>query len=177
MIPTLIQIAAKTQASKFPWSSVEREDLIQECYLALWEKGFWNSVEIQLLHRICRFACVDRIRKEFRTNQNGRKFFPPVFVPLNGDSVNLEKLSNNRISLMQLLSKIDDRNAFVIGKHIDGFTLKEIGKEMGVTESRVCQQYAAGVDLLKKRNNKSRRHLRSHSDDLVAVAALKIQGA
>ena len=54
--------------------------------------------------------------------------------------------------MLGALSNLPDRERVVVTKfYLEGRTLKEIGSELGVTESRACQIAKAGTSRMRQR--------------------------
>lgn len=52
--------------------------------------------------------------------------------------------------LMRLIGDLPDDDRYVVTRRLDGLNLAEIGDEMGVTESRVCQLHDRAVGRLRQ---------------------------
>ena len=128
------------------------DDLEQEAVLGLlaaaerWDESTGVPFRLFAAHRI-RGAMADWVRAQ----THSRMTAPPVHVELGGpmlaealadaDRRTPERATLDRLAARRLLDGplLPVERHVLIRHHLDGATLLEIGRELGITESRVCQ--------------------------------------
>jgi len=94
---------------------------------------------------------IDWIR--YSSGYNHHKGDRPFFISLSSDTI-LPSIPPHKPELRDLIAHIkhiacdlSPRHLLVVEMYLEGYTLKEIGMEIGVTESRACQLYKEVVRL------------------------------
>lgn len=139
------------------WGYIVRKcdisDFEQEMYLNIWKSGLWESDQKTLLYTVARRAALNQCR---RMIWGHRKKFKYHEVGI--DLVNTEKevgkiFDSNwyeRMSLQELIDKLDPVKQMVIKSIIKDTNQRDIGKKLKLTESRISQIRAAIIDRLYK---------------------------
>ena len=106
----------------------EEDDCVQECLLNFWQKGPGQRVDQ---------AVIEFLRKY----KAGRKGSPGYEAKLNLHNASEipETLSVDAVEpkVSIEIEHLKGRTRYIVEKYIEGFTLKEIGKSLNISESRV----------------------------------------
>jgi RNA polymerase sigma factor (sigma-70 family) len=137
---------------KYGSSQYLREDAIQEVVMRLWEKTSGDE-PIAHLYRIAYLSYVDFIREYFGSNRNKEgRGHKNLLVRLSLEETEEWKskkryeYDDNRIQFQQIVGRLDDEDREFLTKYLSGKNLKDLGKELGVSEARASQN----LDGIKK---------------------------
>lgn len=151
LLPLARTVAAQMERKlKMPYGELTTQSMI-----AAWEAAREYSGKIhpdfyQFAYYTIKHRLVDQIRSEFgRTSGGNSRVHDKVHTPIDPHDVvfkvvGQEERAYERIEremqVASILVRLPERQREVLTKFFfDGLTLTEIGRQMGVTESRACQ--------------------------------------
>lgn len=138
------------------------EDFEQESYTVLFKCGLWDSEEGGLIRTVARRAAQDLCRRMiwgFRRRH--------CYIENSMDMIDYEKEAcqiftskyYEIMALQELLGKIDPVKQWIIKELIIGRRMKNIGRDLGVTMSRISQIRIEIIDRLYKINSRDEAKL------------------
>lgn len=116
------------------------DDCVQECLMNFHNNGYGQTVDQ---------AVIDFLRKYFSGRSDSKSY--EIRKNMNNYSeINPSTQSQNAINEfpIDLTSFLKGRTKLIVEKYSQGFTFKEIGNEIGVTESRAHQIFSDYVDKM-----------------------------
>jgi RNA polymerase sigma factor (sigma-70 family) len=147
-IPTHIIKIVKKQAALFFWRNYrfvvrwsDINDFEQHALLELHKRGLWNCRDTALIYITVRSACLDYHRKNSPGFRQRKGYITDCFDDtwMDSSSGGLGENCHQKLALHQLLDCLPKVHRFVVKCLIEGYKQKEIGKDLGVTEARICQ--------------------------------------
>ena len=123
------------------------EDIVQECYISLWEKKDTVSNHRSYLYTAVRNRCIDMIRsgksKDRREDLEGELASIP-------DSDGLDRLAGDAEAEAQIWTAIDS----LPEKCRDGMKYGEIAEELDISENTVRNQVSKALRILQEGTRK-----------------------
>ena len=116
------------------------EDLVQDCFVAYWEKGEIMASEQAYLYRMVHNRCIDILRKD-----------QPAALP---EELSMEETidrSEKEARLWVAIERLPEqrRRCLIMAKR-DGLSYKEIAAELGISENTVRNHIARAVTSLRE---------------------------
>lgn len=128
----------------------DREDLIQEIILQLWQAfpSFKPDYKLSTwMYRIALNVAISAYRKASKRGQ--------IIMPLSETAIYLEEdnseASDNRDLLQSLIKELKEIDRALILLYLDGYLYPEIGEVLGLSESNVATKLSRIKQHLKKR--------------------------
>lgn len=118
------------------------EDLLHDVYIEQIERGDFSASFV-------RARIADVMRDRFG-RRGHKRFKENTFDDFENQLPAPNPSPHTHILVRQLVSQLDGRELFVVESWLAGSTLKEIGAQVGITESRTCQIFNEALDRLAK---------------------------
>tara|TARA_B100001123_G_scaffold368725_1_gene429949 strand:- start:2943 stop:3872 length:930 start_codon:yes stop_codon:yes gene_type:complete len=111
-----------------------------------------GSSEQQLSRRIMRIGTIESTARVSTSEQINESTLPPVLVPSEPEMPDyLYEQQETRDKVLQAIGSLPSREQKVVSLYYySEITMKQIGKELGVNESRVSQLHAQAIKRLRK---------------------------
>jgi RNA polymerase sigma factor (sigma-70 family) len=138
----------RSVARRLPdYPAVGRDGLVNVALLALHRNGTrYKTMPKALMARIAHGAMVDELRKMKLVGRNG--WVPPRSTPLEIETEGGDPLDNVELpavyeedptDAVAILEVLTETERHLVLRVLQGYNNKEIGKELGVSESRISQ--------------------------------------
>ena len=133
------------------------EDVVQDCFIALWNSG--ESVENAKawMYRAVRNRCIDQLRRN-RASEMAGEAQEPLPRDLEGQISDEEAMERSAVEarLWEAVEALPEmrRKCLLMAKR-DGLSYKEIAQELGIAEHTVRNHISRALETLRE----GRRHI------------------
>lgn len=131
---------------------VDREDLVQEIIVQLWEASDKYNAQYKLstwMYRIALNVAISFFRKENRRTKKMTLFDEHFInnIELNDDA---DELEQNIQTLYRFISNLDELNKAIALLYLDGHCYREIAGIVGISETNVATKVSRIKQILKQ---------------------------
>ena len=123
---------------RFHWMPRDdKDDLLQAGVIRVWKSG---ATEPAHVHSAARTGIIDEFRRLYgrRPHTQQARFNQASWDDIEADHY-IGRPDDTSLDLESVLSVLPERERFIVGRRMQGYGMREIGDELGVSECRVSQ--------------------------------------